>query len=533
MSINSAICRITLPCKTFDKFMKQIFFSFCLAAQVAVLADEPVRVTREPRQRSFATPSMILEKDPEAPPCEPDPIATLIESERSNCECNSCLPKMVLTLEESINRALTVNRQVLTSVSALQGSQLRLEQVFSDYDLKMRPLAKGGYSGGGKGGTGLDIGAGLTWEKRWASGTKILISPYYRRLEHGTQIDLDASLIQPILRGFNREYNLSPLRGAQFTTRTSLRSLHIAQTSMVTKTIITLYEYVKLQKTLEFHRELCAKVKKHYKIIKQKEARELAESSDVFKIESDLIQIEDAIRNTEGKFREVQDTIRELLALDPAQCFDVNVPIAFQNCVDDCDQAIKIALMHRTELDQAQDDYCEKVRLSKVAKRNLLPEVDVVMRYNNTGYDRYFRDIKRRPETTWTINLSTTTDFERINEKISYDQSLVAVQSSLTALDQMREKIIMEVKRSYRTLGRTKENQQIQECKMASLKGELKFNMRKYEKGQIKISDVIKLEQSITSTNIALFSLSVDQIMGEYALKSSMGLLIEKPCLNT
>ncbi len=522
-------------------FMKKILSTVLLCANVFAVAQEIDESQLPVEAQSIIVPVVQepqLPFDPQLPALEETQLPVAVDEgdeiiePASSCDCNPGQPAMVLTLEYSINRALTANRQILTSVNALQNSQLRLELAYSDFDLKMRPIGKGGYSGGGRGGSGLDVGAGLTWEKRWATGTKMLISPYARRLEKTTQIDVDASLIQPVLKGFNREYNLSSLRGAQYSARSAVRSLHIAQTTMVTKTITTLYEYVKLKKTLEVQKEILQTLRKHCKIIKQKEARDLSESSDVFKIEADVLQAEETVRNTETKFKENQDAIRELLVLDIGQCFDVDVPLNNTNCEIDCEQAINIALTHRTEIAQSLDEYNEKNRLAKVAKVNLKPDLDVVLRYNNTGYDRYFRDIKERPESTWTINLTTTTDFARVSEKIAYDQSLIAIETAMTALDQTKEKIILEVKRAHRQLIRAAENLQHQTTKIASLKGELKFQRRKYEKGQMKIGDVMKTEQNICSAELAQFSTTIDQIIGDFALKASMGLLIEKPILN-
>lgn len=301
---------------------------------------------------------------------------------------------------------------------------------------------------------------------------------------------------------------------------------------MVTRTINALYEVIKQEQFLAIQKEVYYRMLTLSKIIKVKEEKDLSDGSELVKIQTELQSTEDAILAIETKLKESQDVVREILVLDIGQCFVIDVPLVYGPSQMDCDAAIDTALLYRTEIEQSCDEYNEKLRLSKVAKQNVKPDLDLVLKYNNSGYDRYFRNIDKKPEAKWTVSLETKGDFDMASEKVAYDQSLLAVQSACTSVDQAKEKVVLEVKRAFRTLNRASENIQFQEKKIKQLQGERKLLIRKYEKGLTKNSDIMQADKNISSANAALVTAIIEHITGEFSLKSAMGLLIEKPIVN-
>ena len=70
----------------------------------------------------------------------------------------------------------------------------------------------------------------------------------------------------------------------------------------------------------------------------------------------------------------------------------VATPMAFEPVDITLDDAIRLALEHRIEIDQRKDDIAETQRNVDIAKHNLLPRLDLVVDYERFGFSDEFRD---------------------------------------------------------------------------------------------------------------------------------------------
>lgn len=438
--------------------------------------------------------------------------------------------RIVLTLTDAISQALNSNRQLLGTVDQLTTAQFGVDLAGTEFNVQITPNGRAGFVGGGKGAGGWSVGGGVDFNKKFISGTQISIGPTILKTGDRYHTEFRAVFSQPLLRGLGSEYQLSRILSSQFALRTAYRDLYTAQVQLILRTIQALYEIAKGEKSLQLYQESYERVQHFYQAAKLKEKIGLSDALDVYRAGSELRYAEDALSSVRERYDEAEDTLRDLLALPLNQEIAVELPLVLTPNTLKLEEAIQIALENRIEVEQAEDQKSENRRIARVAKKNLFPELNLVMNYTNCGRDEIFsRSCTRHREGTWGVGVTTSADFDPVAERIVYEQSLLAVDAATVGIDQVKANLVLEVKKSTRQLQRAFQRLHLQERQMKSTKGELSLAKVKFDRGMTDNFHVIQAEKSLRNAEQAYWSALIDHIVGEFQLLAMLGLLIDKP----
>jgi outer membrane protein len=437
---------------------------------------------------------------------------------------------LVLTLEKAVSQALNCNRQLLGTVEGLTQAQYGIDLAESEFSLSISPNSQAGFIGGDREKPGWTLGGGVDFSKKLTTGTLISVAPSVVKTRHHYLTGVQATIAQPLLRGLGKEYQLANLRGAQFALRSAYRNLYIAQAQLALRTIQTLYEVVKLERSFALNQESYQRIHQFYKAAKLKEKIGLADALDVYRAEIELRHAEDALKGTQMNFEEAKDQLRDLLALPLDLCIKVEVPTLYSPHPVDLDKAVEIALYNRIEIEQAEDEQRENERLSSLAKKNLYPELNLVLNYSNVGRGKHFaRSCTHNRENIWGIGVTTSTEINPLADQIAYEQSLLAIASASRGMDQTEATLILEVKKAVRQLERAFERIHLQEDQIKTTQGELYLAKIKFDRGMADNFNVIQAEKSLRAAQQNYWTAMIDHIVGEFQLLAAMGLLIDKP----
>lgn len=453
----------------------------------------------------------------------------------TNCQMQQlegCRELVELNLESAISRALNFNRQLFNTIEAFVKSEYHIELARDEFDLKISPSSQAGYVGGGRDGQGLSVGAGLDLNKKFKQGSKISLSPSVRKTKDHYHSDIRASFTQPLLRGLGRDYTLSNLRAAQFGFRSASRALYIAQIQLIMRTISALYDIVKAQKAIELNEASYKRVSKFYEAAKLKEKIGLSDALDVYRAELEFQRTQDNLISAQERLQEVEDIVRDLLALPLDICLKVSLPMHYTPCDLCLSHALEVALENRVEIDQAEDQRQENIRLSKVAKNKLYPELNLVLNYANCGRNEIFtHSCTKHRESTWGVGFTTSSDFDLTSERVNYEQALLAIASAERGVEQTVATVTLELKRVLRVLQRAYKRIELQEKQIQTSKGELSLAQLKFDRGMASNFDVIQAEKALNTAQIAYWNALIDHIVGEFQLLNVLGLLTDKPCI--
>lgn len=444
-----------------------------------------------------------------------------------------CEGRLILDLEKAISLALNNNRQLMNTTESVTKAEYQVTVAEADFDWQISPNAEIGYVGGGSVGSGPSCGGGLDFSKKLRCGTTFTVSPFIQKAHNHWNANIKTLVSQPLLRGRGREYTMSQLRGAEYSLRSSQRSLYTAQTQLVVRTVTALYDIVKSQKTVELNKESHKRIEKFYQAAKLKEKIGLSDALDVYRAEIELRHAEEALTTAEERMQDTEDTLRDILALPMDACLEVNVPLKYTPVDIPIEEAINLSLGNRIEIVQAEDQWHESERLARIAKENLWPELNLVVNYSNNGEDAVFTNSCnwRNRESRWGFGITSSSDFNAIGQMSAYEQSLLAIDASSRNVDQIRANITLETKRVLRQLERALQRIELQGEQIKTSEGELHLSVIKFDRGMANNFDVIQAEKNLRTAQLTYWTALIDHIIGEYKLLECVGLLMEKPCL--
>lgn len=447
---------------------------------------------------------------------------------------DSDTPRVVtLTLESAINRAVEANRQFVSSLEAVQKSQFALEIAESDFDIKITPNGEAGFAGGTYLDGGPKYGGGIDFYKRFQQGTRINFSPSLHKRNRHFHTDLNAMLVQPILRGFGRDYTMNGVYNAEYGVRTAVRSLYSAQVALIMRTIQSLYDIVRAEEMLRLQKESYDRLKGYYNAAKLKEKIGLSDALDVYRAESEVKHAEEALNAAQVRFQDSQDTLKDLLVLPFDSTVSIKVPLIYNEIRMTPEEAVEVAIENRIEMEQSYDAYDESQRAMRIAKDNLYPELNLILNYNNSGADEIFhRSCFAKRQNIWSVGFSTSSDFNQIAQNAAYQQSVIGIISTRRGVDQTEANITLEVKKSLRNLDQIFKKIALQKEQIHTANGELKLSLLKFNRGFANNFDVIQAEKALRSAEITLFNSVVEHIIGQYQLMATLGILADKPIIS-
>ncbi|MDF2549316.1 MAG: hypothetical protein K0S07_383 [Chlamydiales bacterium] len=526
--------------------MKKALPLILLTCLAACRRDAPEKLAPSPLKHSSQEirEEAILKQ--EAPPVQnptPDPIKDLEEEEPISIESG----RYTFTLEGAINRALTSNRKLVGSLDQVSKAKLNLDYSGSEFELKILPRSgfelkphtttvtttplppalptttevtttQGFYR------------AGFEFRKQLSFGTKLAIEPSLSRHPDRYSSNVRFSLTQPLFRGFSREYNLSPIKTAEFNFRSACRSFYMAEVSLIVNVVSTLYDLVKNQQTVLLNEESYHRLKTYLESALIKERIGLSDSLDVYRAEMELKQAEEQLLSSKSQLLDVQDRFKDLLALPLDAEVALDASLEFRETEFNFEEVVETALKKRIEIDQAADRLSENMRLSKRAEEGMLPDLNLNFSYKTHSQAERIKKLGRDwNDGRWELGLSTGGDLERSKEKLAYTQSMLAIQTAQRDLDQTKETVVLETRRTLRQLLLAKDKKaKVQEV-IKNAEGKLYLSQLKFERGMANNFDVLQAEKELRQANIRLLSSVIDQIINEYKLYAAMGILADKP----
>jgi outer membrane protein len=437
--------------------------------------------------------------------------------------------KKKLTLETAINRALEANRGIRDVMDQVEGTRLSLVAVESKFELQIVPAGEARITGDSDEGSADSLGAGISLQKKFDVGTDIMITPKTRKTDDLYNTGVDTRLIQPLLRGFGKEFNLSGVRSAEFGTRSAQRSLYLRQVSTALLTIGAVYDVIRQRELFQLNEESALRLRVHAEAASAKSKIGLATQIDVYRAGFQQKQAEDNLNTAREAYRSALDNLKILLAMPLEEEIEVEAPLNYNLVRLAKETGVSTALKNRVELDQAKDNIRESERLSRVAKHNIWPNLDVVLNYSRFGRGENFGDSTGFDQDSWNVGLVTSTDLARTVERVAYDQSLLSVQGAQRNYNLLRDEVVREVKRDFRNLRASENSVVIQEEQIRQAKGQLALAQVKFRFGLANNFDLIDAETKLRIAQTNLLSAVLSYIIGTNRLRAAMGTLVERP----
>ena len=431
-------------------------------------------------------------------------------------------------LEEAVKWAIANNLSLMNARDQVARSRFNVQAAAADFEVKIIPKANAGLSGGSAG-TTTTTGSGLELDKKMGIGTSTSLAANSTKMGDFNTTAVGIQVTQPLLRGLGKEVNERALLDAEFGVVSSERSFVEFEESLTVSTVRGFYEIIRQRELLDLNRKSAERTRNYVRAAEARENAGLASRIDVLRAQIQLRQAEDSLLEAEQAYGDAVDGLKVLLGFGPQDDVDINADLSFNEFTIDQDQAIIMAMTNRLDLAQSQDEIFLAERNVRVARNNKLPQLDLVLGYQQSGTGSSFSDSSALKDSTWTIGLATSTDIRRSAERARYEQSKLDLESRRRNEQFLKDIIVREVKDALRRLEKNRKKIDVQRTEIEHAQQKLKLAKMKFDKGLGDNFDLITAEEETIRAESNYIGAVTDYIVSQAEVKRAIGTLIEKP----
>ena len=474
--------------------------------------------------------------------------------------------ELKLTLKDALCVAARSNRDYQSRKEAVFRTALQLDLQEEAFRSTWRGTLESIYStdgGGDETVSGLENSAGLGLNKTWKTGQSLAVNlgvDLVTLLTQGGASSLglmaDATLSMPLLRGAGRFVVTEPLTQAQ---RNVVYALYDLERYKSILAVQVASDYLGV--LLRIDQLENAKGNYDRLVIATRRARRLADAGRLPEIQVDQSrQDELRARNrwiaAQMACEKSLDDLKVRLGLPPDARLEIDeqemerlferARLLFPDEQDDAlsdqeivkvgpleadpEKAIPLALAHRLDLRVRKGQIFDAQRSVAVAADQLRADADLLGR-GQAGESRSLGSATSDDAEldlgvgSFSANLSIDLPFNRSDERVAYRNSLIAFESAVRDLQDLEDRIKLEVRNTLRTLAEARESVVIQSLSMRVAQRRLESTNMFLEAGRAEIRDVLEAEESLISAQNALSSALVGYRINELALQRDMGVL--------
>lgn len=431
-----------------------------------------------------------------------------------------------LTLDQAVKLALTANRGIVTSRYNIESQRYSLDAARSEFDVKILPSAGAGFQGTNTDSYG-NAGLGLTTQKKFDWGMTGSVGPsvLWSGGDYGS--GLNVSLKQPLMKGSGRDVNDDRIRSSLHALDASRRTVTQAEISTVLDVITTFHEAIRQERLIQMYAEMGQRLQSHADVARAKEKVGLATPMDTYRAEIRLKDAETARTQAIETHQDAKDRLKSILSIDLRQDVSLTAPVPMEKPAMTSEEAVRVALVNKPELQQAEADIREVERKAAVLKHNVLPELNLVFDYSNAWAMNNARFGRINDTGSWGLRLESTTDLFRTSEKLAYQQGLLNLQSTKVGLETKKDEVRRQVRSQVTALRELQERISLRKEQIAQAEGKLALAQVKFSHGFTDNFDLIEAETELQSAKGNLLSAETEMNVGIFRLRAAMGILLE------
>lgn len=427
-----------------------------------------------------------------------------------------------ITLEDAIRLALSQNRNVVQTRGALNRTILSRIRADNNFAWQIRPLAHAGIVDGDGG-----AGFGLEFTKKTVYGPSFGFYPDFRGSEEDYSSEIGISFRVPLFQGRGKEVNLDEVNSVIHEISSRNRSLHQTRVNAVIDTVSAVYDILRQKENLSLNIAMVNRMEGHAQRAKIKERAGIATPLDVYRAQIRLKDAEEAVTRSAESLQNARQRLNILISFPLDQKISVSADTSLPHLDIPLEEAVRLARKNRVEILQAQADIEESKRRRRISKHNILPELDLVLGYSRFSDASRFEDAFGFSKDSYNLYFTSSTNFDRTDEKTSYRQRVIDVQNAALNYEARVSDIEREVRIRYESLVKSRERIAIWKDQIHIAQGKLMTARVKFNHGMANNFDLIEAESELMRASLNLNSVKLDYIVEGYRLRSSMGTLVE------
>lgn len=406
-------------------------------------------------------------------------------------------PAPTVSLGQAVARALAQNLDVVQAAESVRARELSLRVASAAFRPSILPSASGALGRSQL----ANQNYGLAVSQRLPFGTEVRgnVTSLSSRNQLGTYFFTDTTLLvsQPLLRGFGREFARRNVDGAETALGDARRQRELRRQQVALDTAGAYIALVGRQVYLQVadravDRALALREESVAKLSAGRVSR-----LDVLRAEQLVAQARAQQVDTRAAVDDAKDQIRLLMNAPPDYDFAVvpNVPPAPPVPAED--DALALALQHRTEIATARDTVDQAERSLRLARRGRLPQLDLQL-----GVTR--QDVADRPLRGFGLNGFQLATMASVSLPVFNDQQDVDYQMAIMErgqrareLEAQQRRVTVEVRRAVREQRRAEQSAALARDSVELSRREVEVARLRFALGLSSNLDVVSAEASL------------------------------------
>ncbi len=434
-----------------------------------------------------------------------------------------------ISLEEAINVAVSNNTSMLSLGYSLASRRVELQARKNRFRINVRPELYSEQSGGNR-----TDAARLTALRDTAIGTTLSASAGTTRtdLEDTNSLyrtSLRFQISQPLLRSVGTLINLEPIRDAQRAVRNARREIFLRQTDLIVEVVQAHETLVTLQRRIEYQTRTIERLEQFVRLTRAREKQGRATRVDTMRAELRLGNAKLRIASIKDTLVSEQASFAELLGRDPSQVFTAATSEALVIDIPSHEEALASAVSNRLDYAQILDDFEDARRGVQLARRNLLPDLRLIARYEMLGEDEAYSESSRLDEDVWFVGFQLASDFPRRDEKSELATAELTAGLSGLQIESVMLAIKKQVRQALSTYRKVLAEQDLADKNYQIARKRVKLARKFFEMGKGDSFSVSEAEDELLDAEEQLLSSQSAASVASYRLMRIIGALIEYP----
>lgn len=434
-----------------------------------------------------------------------------------------------IAIEKAIDLALKQNRNLRLLELSLDSARLSVQGARADFAVRVTP---DGSALSSDDSDTLDYGLSVAKNTTW--GTQASVDGQVSQTDSGGATNFHRATVrlelrQPLLRRFGPLVNREPVSQAESQVDATRRELELRKTDLVVQVVETYEDLLKLQRQVEFDRQALNRLEKLLRLTQARERQGRSSHVDVLRVEQQKGDAEIHRNQTLERLQSVRADFADLLGF-PAEHVFLAVPEPMLTVeTSDSRQAASVALENRLDYAQVLQDCRDAERGVRIARRNLLPDLNLISRYERSGEGSTASGATDLNDDSWFVGLTLESDLNRRKERVALGQAVISEKTARQTIGIVESGVRRQVRQALATYERARSEVVFAERNLQFAQSRATLARRLYEIGRGDNFSATDAESALSQAQNQMLSAQAEASVAAYRLLRSMGTLIEYP----
>jgi outer membrane protein TolC len=431
----------------------------------------------------------------------------------------------LLTLSRAVELALEHNPRVVDSRDNLEQARLSVNLAQSAFRLKVVPNILGSF-----GQSSLSNQTyGVRFSQRLAFGSLIeanVVSAGSRN-QLGDFYNTDTSFLisQPLLRGFGAGVSQREVHRAEAQVAEQMRLTRTTEQQLAVEVASAYYRVVGLSLLVDVASKSLESSRSLLEASRAKLEAGRVSQLDVSRANQLAAEAESQLLDSRGNLEDAKDLLRGLLDLGLDHDFEVSRDIPRLVEALSLEEAVKLALQGRPEMEGAREALAEAERSVNFGRNQLLPQFDVKVGATRQETAPTFWDSFGLNNYHLTTIFAASVPVDRTPEQTQYHSSLIERDRRRRAIDATERRISEEARRAVRRQERLLRTLEVAESRLHFAEQELEVARLRFQRGLANNLDVVNAEENVLSAKSRQIGILAELAVARLGLRAAVGIL--------